>query len=221
MNARPESVEEVIARHRGLTEPEVINHFGHSFITSPGVFSPFIAPSGFLEFSFTAWPIFKEASVLDIGSGSGIPACLFALSGARRVVSVDINPAAVELGATNARALGLERVISFMEGDVFQHIPDIDSFDIFFADLPFMSRRPHDILERAFFDPELSALTDYISGVSRRLHASHGGRAFFCFSDLDSSDVTSTAANVGLGCNEVLVVRLPWVRLSLIELRTF
>lgn len=54
--------------------------------------------------------------VLDLGTGTGILAIAAALSGARRVVAVDINPLCVKTARKNVRWNGLEGIVEVMEG---------------------------------------------------------------------------------------------------------
>ena len=76
--------------------------YGLPFMVTPSVFNPkvprtgqfFASPPGFE-------PGLREADVLDMGTGSGVCA-VFAATHARRVVAVDINPAAVRCARINA-----------------------------------------------------------------------------------------------------------------------
>lgn len=218
MKTRYNSVDDVIATHRSITgEPGEAVFAGNSFAVLPGVFSPFIAPSGFLGLSFASLPVFEGSTVLDIGSGSGIPSCLFALNGADRVIGVDINPEAIEAGRTSSLINNVDDIVSFREGSLFEPIKEDEQFDIVFADLPFMARDPSDMLERAFFDPELSLIRGYLKGVRERFGASGSTQAYVCLSDLEQHDLPPFAEQLGLRWEEVLAVQLPWVRLSLIQ----
>ncbi len=67
---------------------------GLPFIVTPSVFNPNIPRSGaFLASQANSGLISRDADVLDMGTGSGVGA-VFAARCARRVVAVDINPAA-------------------------------------------------------------------------------------------------------------------------------
>jgi ribosomal protein L11 methyltransferase len=72
------------------------------------------------------------ASVLDVGSGSGILSIAAGLLGARSVLAVDVDPIAVEASAANARRNGLAGAITSREGSV----PTGDGpFDLVLANL--------------------------------------------------------------------------------------
>lgn len=212
-----ESVSEVIAAHRRLRGPRTRTYYGHTFWEMPGVFSPFIAPSGCLEFAFAAWPMFEGAAVLDVGSGSGIPSCLFALNGARHVLGVDINTAAIEAGQRNASASHVDDRVSFVHGDLFQPVLQ-SNFDIIFADLPFMAGEPVDSVDRAFFDPSLHLITRYLEGLADRRVVQQGTLSFLCVSDLSGTELSSVARGLGLQWHRVMAIDRQWVELSLIQL---
>lgn len=212
------SIEEVIARHRMIEKSSQVNCLGHTFSIWPEVFSPFIAPSGYLEVSFAGWRIFENKSVLDIGSGSGVSSCLFALNGARNVVGVDINPRAIEAGKANAKLVGVESHVTFVEGDVFDSVDRPEDFDIIFANLPFTSGQPADMLERAFFDPGLSSIKKYLRQISDILEKNSTTRAFVCVSDLENHDLPQYSASVLLEWKDAMTIDLGWVKLALVEL---
>lgn len=64
----------------------------------------------------------KNASVLDLGCGSGILAIGAAKLGARRVVGTDIEPVAIEVARANG-ALNDEPKIEWRVGDVLEELP--------------------------------------------------------------------------------------------------
>lgn len=218
MDSKANTVERVIAQHRALRVPTEVSCIGHRFWAIPGVFSPLIAPSGFLELSFAAWPVFEGRSVLDVGSGSGISTCLFALAGARKVMGADINPAAAEAGARNAKEAGVMDRVGFVIGDVLEPVGSPDEFDIVFANLPFMSGEPRDMLERAFYDPGLGAIRRFIAGAGAILRRSPSTKVYLCTSNLDAHDLPAHAGRHGLRWEEALTIDRGWVRMALVEL---
>ncbi len=218
MRTHPMSVEEVIARHREITTDVLINCLGYQFCIVPGVFSPFIAPSGFVSLSFVSWPIFAGASVLDLGSGSGIPTCLFALNGASRVVGVDINPVAVDAGRENARRVGVSERVEFVVDDVAEALTSGEQFDFIFADLPFLKGEPKDSLEAAFYDSDLRGIEKYLNGVRHRFSVRPETRAFLCASNLEDCLTASFATRAHLESIDRLRIKLEWIDLTLAEL---
>lgn len=212
------SLEEVLRAHRSIVDDCAISCHGHSFVVKPGVFSPLLAPSGFLELSFAAWPIFENQRVLDIGSGSGISTCLFALNGAKSVVGVDINPHAIECGRQNAYHSDISSRVRFLKSDVFDEVEDLGEFDICFANLPFSSGHPANMLERAFFDPGLFSIRKFMQGIANSQRLKSGMRAFVCASSLENHDLPQHSAMLGLDWVPVMRIDLNWVQLTLAEL---
>jgi release factor glutamine methyltransferase len=88
------------------------------------------------------------ATVLDIGTGSGAVALAIAaeLDGTE-VTATDTSPGALEVARANARRLGLEHRVRFVEGSV----PEGESFDLAVANLPYVAEG-----ERASLAPEIS-----------------------------------------------------------------
>ena len=59
-----------------------------------------------------------DATVYDVGTGSGILAIAAALLGAKEVVAVDIDPNAVKVAKENIAENGLQNVVDVREGDL-------------------------------------------------------------------------------------------------------
>lgn len=118
----------------GVKEKKTINILGVNFLVFPGVFSPIYA-------SDTAWfaekiiPLVKNKKFLEIGSGSGIIACLAALQGAIHVTATDINTKAIDNIQENVKLHSLN--ISIREGSVFNPIQKGELFDLIFWNHPF------------------------------------------------------------------------------------
>jgi ribosomal protein L11 methyltransferase len=81
-----------------------------------------------------------EASVLDVGTGTGVLAIVAALSGARTVVGVDVDAVALGAARENARLNGLAERIAFV--DAAEDLPT--GFDLVVANLP-----PRTLLDEA------------------------------------------------------------------------
>lgn len=216
--AKSEHVSEVIEKHRQIKQPKEFLHLGRKFVIYPGVFSPFLAPSGFITLSFASWPIFNNKRVLEIGCGSGVISCLIAMNGAKKVVGVDINPTAVANAKRNAMIHDIEKKTDFRYGDLFGPITSDDEFDIIFADLPFTSGEPADMLEVAFFDPDIRSVKEYIKEVSQIIQKNHDTEAFLCFSDIEEFDVYSLAMNPQIECTQKMCIQLGWIGLELLKL---
>jgi methylase of polypeptide subunit release factors len=102
---------------------------GVPLLVTPSVFNPKVPRTGaFLATQLDARQVGADAEVLDMGTGSGVCA-IFAARHARRVVAVDINPAAVRCAGINARLNHLEHRIEVRHGDLFAPVTG-EHFDL-------------------------------------------------------------------------------------------
>lgn len=72
--------------------------------------------------------------VIDVGCGSGVLAIIAAKLGAKRVFAVDKSPDVVEVGTRNAKAHGVEDRVTFLQGDLFDPIGDVQA-DVIIGDV--------------------------------------------------------------------------------------
>jgi release factor glutamine methyltransferase len=122
---------------------------GVPFIVTPSVFNPKVPRTGeFLASLLDANLVGRNFEVLDMGTGSGVCA-MFAAKHARRVVAVDINPAAVRCAAINALLNHLEHKIDVRHGDLFAAVPG-ERFDLILFNPPFLRGAPRDDRDRAW-----------------------------------------------------------------------
>jgi release factor glutamine methyltransferase len=119
------------------------------FIVLPSVFNPKVPRSGeFLASLLDSRLIGPDSEVLDMGTGSGVCA-VFAARHARRVVAVDINPAAVRCTGINALLNRLEHRIDVRLGDLFAPVSG-ERFDLILFNPPFVLGTPRDDRDRAW-----------------------------------------------------------------------
>jgi release factor glutamine methyltransferase len=83
-----------------------------------------------------------------MGTGSGVCA-LFAARLARRVVAVDINPAAIRCAGVNAMLNHLEARVDLRQGDLFAPVED-ERFDVVLFNPPFLIGVPRDDRDAAW-----------------------------------------------------------------------
>jgi release factor glutamine methyltransferase len=143
----------------------------------PEVFNPKLFWTGeFLARSLDSHLIPPGATVLDLGTGSGVGA-LAAAQWAHRVVGVDINPAAVRCARINVLLNRVEDRVEVREGDLFAPVRG-ERFDRVLFNPPYFPGVPRSALEHAFLG----------SGVARRLaaglrgHLRPGGNALVLLS---------------------------------------
>ena len=122
---------------------------GVPILVTPSVFNPKALRTGaFLAAHLDARQVHADAEVLDMGTGSGVCA-LFAARHARRVVAVDINPAAVHCARSNALLNQLEHRIEVRHGDLFAPVVG-ERFDLIVFNPPFLRGVPRDDRDRAW-----------------------------------------------------------------------
>jgi len=122
---------------------------GVPILVTPSVFNPKVPRTGaLLAAQLDARVVAADAEVLDMGTGSGVCA-VFAARYARRVVAVDINPAAVRCAGINARLNHAEQRIEVRHGDLFAPVSG-ERFDLILFNPPFLQGTPRDDRDRAW-----------------------------------------------------------------------
>jgi release factor glutamine methyltransferase len=148
-----------------LVLPQVMNPV--LFVTGKflaGVLSPQLAP--------------PDATVLDMGAGSGICA-IFAAQWARRVVAVDLNPAAVRCATINVLLHRLEERVEVREGDLFAPVRG-ERFDLILFNPPFLPGQPQSEFERSL--RSTGVIERFAAGL--RDHLTENGVALVLLSSL-------------------------------------
>jgi len=117
--------------------------YGLPFMVTPSVFNPKVPRTGqFFASRIDSRLVSRESEVLDMGTGSGVCA-VFAANHARRVVAVDINPAAVRCARINALLNNLDHKIEVRHGDLFAPVAG-ERFDLILFNPPFLCGTPRD-----------------------------------------------------------------------------
>lgn len=139
---------------------------------------------------------------LEIGPGTGAIAVQAALAGARRVLAIDINPAAVANTQANIDKHGLGDRMEVREGDIFAPLRPGETFDLIFWNVPFAYVEPDSVeltpLRRSTLDPGYEATRRFIHQGGR--HLKPGGRLVLGFSTVIGrlELVEQIAAEIGL-----------------------
>jgi len=114
-----------------------------AILVIPGVANPKLLRTGaFFAEQIDVRPLSPGAAVLDMGTGSGVCA-LTAARRARRVVAVDVSPAAVRCARINVLLNRLEERIDVREGDLFAPLAG-ERFDLVLFNPPFLVGAPKD-----------------------------------------------------------------------------
>ncbi|MEO8284887.1 MAG: methyltransferase [Chloroflexota bacterium] len=107
--------------------------------------------------------------VLDVGTGSGVAAIAAALSGASRVVAVDINPAAAESARLNASRYELLGKIDVRLGDMFEPVRG-ETFAMVICNPPYFKGTPSNVAEMAYHaGPTLDWLQRFGNNLAQAL----------------------------------------------------
>lgn len=146
-----------------LQEKHTFSWQGKEFVVYPHVFSPTVF--GDTKFYLNNLKIGKGESFLEIGCGAGLMSVLAALNGASKVFASDISPYAVENTQENAHLHGVSDVVQVFQGSVFEPIPESETFDVIFWNLPSIvteEREGLTWLERTLYDPGYKGLEQYL-----------------------------------------------------------
>ncbi len=134
---------------RRLTRTDVARVLGFTLTVEPTVFHPALFRSTRLLARHVERIAVDGASVLEMGTGSGIVALCAARAGAR-VLALDVNPRAVACAAANAAANGLAERVRAVESDLFAAVPPAARFDVIAWNPPFYPTPPEGAAERAW-----------------------------------------------------------------------
>lgn len=150
-------------------EKQMVRILNSDFEVFPNVFSP-VYSSDTTWFAEKIVPLTKKKKFLEIGSGSGVIACLAAINGATYVVATDINPHAVNNIYSNAKLHSLN--ISVRKGNVFQPIKKNELFDIIFWNHPFYCSTEfdsNDVVSLSVYDADYKHLRDFFHASKTHL----------------------------------------------------
>jgi len=150
-------------RHDSL----VLEHgLGLPLLILPGVFNPTLfRTSGVVVDGLRRGLVPDGASVLDVGTGSGVLA-IVAADTASLVVAVDINPAAVSCARINALLNGVDDRVRVHHGDLFDPVAQ-RRFDVVLCNPPFYVGRPERAIDQAFRSIDFAAR--FCGGLSAHL----------------------------------------------------
>jgi len=109
----------------------------------------------------------ETAQVLDLGTGSGAIALAIAHEAPSAIVTAtDQSSEALEIGRSNAKHLGLESRVRFMQGNWYEALGGNALFDVILSNPPYIAHQdPHLTQGDLRFEP-ISALTDHGSGLT-------------------------------------------------------
>lgn len=105
--------------------------------------------------------------IIDIGTGSGCIACMISKFFAKSsIYACDISEKALEVAKINAKNLGVEDKITFIQSDIFENINE--NFDIIISNPPYISINEKETLqpEVTLHEPHSALFVEDEKGVS-------------------------------------------------------
>jgi release factor glutamine methyltransferase len=172
-------------------------------VVPPDVFHPGIFLTSRMFSAFLRSLNLKGKSVVEIGTGSGILALSAARAGARSVLALDINPAAVNAARGNAARNGLSGVVSARTSDLLSAVERNEIFDVVISSPPSFSGEPRDMADRAWHaGPSYRDIADLFKQASQHL-ADHGVMYLLLSSDTDTALIESMARKARFGWQEI------------------
>jgi len=121
-----------------------------NLVVPPTVFHPGIFLTSRMFANYLRCTDLREFTVAEVGTGTGILALTAARVGARKVVALDINPAAVEAAAENAEANGLSNIVETRVSNLLAAVDRNERFDIIISNPPSFAGEARDMADRAW-----------------------------------------------------------------------
>ncbi|MCK7513112.1 MAG: peptide chain release factor N(5)-glutamine methyltransferase [Desulfobacterales bacterium] len=114
---------------------------------NPSVLIPRPDTEVIVEEALAVWraQAYSRPSILDVGTGSGAIALALAKEiPEAKITATDISAPALQLAQKNARALGVQHLTTFLQGNLFQ--PVHDNFDIIVSNPPYIGAQEYEAL---------------------------------------------------------------------------
>jgi predicted RNA methylase len=188
-------------------------HLGAEIVVLPGVFEPTEAEIRVLPYMEQERDLFPGSAVLEIGTGSGIISLFAAKLGAKRVVSTDINEAAIACANENATTLGYDsvietRLVPLSDMSAFSTVAQDEAFDVIISNPPYSLDLDAEVNTAVIDTGDLGF--SIVRGLNRHLRPS-GVCVLFYNSTFYHHVMVKYARHMGfLVSNEVPVVFAPW-----------
>ena len=187
-----------------IDKKQIVKILGKEIIVLPGLFAPIFVDS--ITLAETVAELTREGDlVLDLGTGTGIQG-IFASDKAAQVISVDINPTALECAKQNALHHNLDGRMKIFYSDLFSEIND--KFDLIIFNPPFRWFKPRDLMERGEVDENYVTLNKFFAEAGNYLKPE--GKILLLFStsgDMDYCEYIIKKTN--FKCRVIKEVKIP------------
>ncbi len=200
-------------RHRGVPIQQLtgeVMFFGLSFRVRSTALIPRPETEELVELALEAVPRDRPATVLDLGTGSGVIAVCVAKYTGADIVATDISADALALAEDNASRLQVSDRIQFIESDWFA---DVDgTFDVIVSNPPYIGTGELPALQREVRDHEPHIALDggesglaSIEALARGVHEhmTSSGKLLLEIGDTQAEAVTMLLKEAGLEIDEV------------------
>lgn len=119
-------------------------------------------------------PQLRGATVLEIGTGSGLVSLCCLQAGASKVIATDLNPKAIENARFNAAEMGFTgrfeaRLVPRRNPEAWTVIEPEATFDLIISNPPWENSKPVSVEEFALYDPDFQLLKSLVTGARTRL----------------------------------------------------
>ena len=149
-------------------------------------------------------PQLHGATVLEIGTGSGLVSLCCLQAGASKIVATDLNPKAVENARFNATEMGFAdrfeaRLVPRRAPEAWTVIEAEATFDLIISNPPWENSQPVSVEEFALYDPEFQLLKSLVAGARTRLRPN--GRMWLAYGCVTAiRKIQEVAAEQNLSC---------------------
>lgn len=120
----------------------------------------------------------SQALAFDIGTGTGVLACVLAKRGVQRIVATELDVRALACAADNLQRLGFAGQVELIQADLFPP----GRAPLVVCNPPWLPGKPSSSIEHAVYDPDSRMLRGFLSGLAA--HLTPGGQGWLVLSDL-------------------------------------
>lgn len=162
---RKEWQEQVYQKLKHIQDERVVEVLNKKLTVLAGMFAPLWGDSLLLAKQVKK-EVKKGDKVLDLGTGTGIQG-IFAADKASSVLSVDVNPKAIQCALQNVLKNHLAEKVTVKKSDLFSSANG--KFDLIIFNPPFRWFSPWDMLERGELDENYKTLKKFFRQVKKYL----------------------------------------------------